>query len=144
MIGNIHLCSLYVLISHVNTSKNECMESRSLWNNILGSRDVGDARGEGIMPGLAGMQQGCRQLDTLSCGEREEVLVFLPSILSLLSFLGDWLPPAFLMENFPLSGALSPCFNLHQSDVKVAQRLLTKSPKWFLLLKVGKERRSQR
>lgn len=55
MIGNINLCSLYLLISHVNTSKNECMESRSLWNNILGSRDVGDAHGEGIMPELPGM-----------------------------------------------------------------------------------------
>lgn len=68
------------------------------------------------------------------------------SILSLLPFLGrDWLPPVFLMENFPLSGGLSPCFNLHQWSVKVAQQLLTKSPKWFLLLKVGKERRwSQR
>lgn len=73
MTGNIHLCSLYVLISHVSTSKNECMESRSLWNNILGSRDIGHAHGEGIMPGLAGMHQGCRQLDALSCGERGEV-----------------------------------------------------------------------
>lgn len=74
------------------------------------------------------------------------MLVFLPPILSLLSFLGrKWLPPAFLMENFPVSGAFIPCFNLHQSDVKVAWQLLTKSPKWFLLLKLGKERRySQR
>lgn len=70
------------------------------------------------------------------------MLVFLPPILSLLSFLGgDWLSPAFLMENFPVSGALSPFFNLSQSDVKVSQRLLTKSPTWFLLLKAGKERR---
>jgi len=116
------------------------MKHRSLWNNILGSRDIGDAHGGGIMLGLAGMQQGRRQLDALSCRERREVLVFLPPILSLLWFLGgDLLPPAFLMQSFPISGAIGPFFNFHQSEVRVAQQLLTKCPKWFLLLKVGKE-----
>lgn len=63
MIVSVHLWSFYSLISHENTSKNECMNSRSLWNNTLGSRDIGDARGEGKMPGLAGMQAiGCFEL----------------------------------------------------------------------------------
>lgn len=58
----------------------------------------------------------------------------------------DWLPPAFLMGSFPVSCALSPCFNLHQSSVKVVQQLLTVSQVFFfLLLEAGKERRwSQR
>lgn len=59
---------------------------QATWNNVLEGRDIGisDTLGEGITLGFAGMQQGGGQLDALSSGETEQVLVFLPAILSLL------------------------------------------------------------
>lgn len=50
MIGNIHSCSLYSLISHENTSKNECMDRGQFVQHSWKQR-IGDAHGDGMMPG---------------------------------------------------------------------------------------------
>lgn len=119
------------------------MNSRSLWNLILGSRDIGDAHGEDIIPGLALWSAGSWML--WAVGKEERYLYFYHLFPVSFHLGGAWLPPAFFMGNFLVSYVLSPCFYLHQSNVKVVQQLLTVSQEVFLLLEAGKERRwSQR